>query len=109
MRNIILTLAACLVAAAGGFIVGHSSGLKDPRPVRPSNVASDAVWAGGPDGGMWIRCNAGVDRALICSVAANVTGELVESGQYEVDLATATPFFYTSSEIDFRVRAKKRK
>jgi hypothetical protein len=42
------------------FLIGATVLACRPAPVtapaRPPTVPADAVWAGGPDGGAWIRC-----------------------------------------------------
>ena len=46
---------------------------------------SSAVWAGGADGGCYVRCSVDVQRNVNrCEVWNDYTGELVASGDYQI-------------------------
>ena len=52
---------------------------------RPKNVPGTAVWSGGPDGGDWFDCAVGESTMFNnCTVYADVTGAVVESGRYQL-------------------------
>ncbi len=54
-------------------------------PPRPHGVPADAVWAGGEDGGSFIRCTFDSTSALDrCSVFNDRTGHLDAQGKYEI-------------------------
>jgi hypothetical protein len=53
-------------------------------PTRPPSVPSEAVWAGGPDGGAWIVCKWRTKEPLLeydCQVFSE-TGSLWSNGTY---------------------------
>jgi len=76
-------------------------------PDRPANVPNSARWAGGSDGGVWVQCKA-IDRGtLACQVYADVTGVLVEKGQYIFNPDTFRPTFYSADLIDAEVRFER--
>lgn len=54
-------------------------------PERPTTVPQTAIWAGGPHGGDWFDCDAisGASHNR-CTVYADVTGVVLESGQYRL-------------------------
>lgn len=45
-------------------------------PARPSRLPSDAIYAGGIDGGDWVACDATQESALHCRIFDHETGEL---------------------------------
>lgn len=55
-----------------------------PRaPKRAVGVPKDAIWAGGQDGGAWIRCT--VDRRKnvnSCEIFSDTTGRRVAAGEF---------------------------
>jgi hypothetical protein len=59
-----------------------------PRPPpRASGVPIDAVWAGGVDGGDWLRCvMRGKEPAAFfdCDVYSDQTGHVIASGSYSL-------------------------
>jgi hypothetical protein len=60
-------------------------GMSATQPTRPKNVPPAAIWAGGPDGGNWFWCDFVLDRSWNkCSVYADVTGALLEKGQFQL-------------------------
>jgi hypothetical protein len=58
---------------------------KEHAPSRPSNVPRDTVWAGGPDGGCWVKCTIDerhdVNR---CVAYLDTTGTIMQSGTYRL-------------------------
>jgi hypothetical protein len=54
-------------------------------PPRPKGVPADALWAGGADGGSFIRCSydAGTDLNM-CSAYNDRTGRLEIQGQFTI-------------------------
>lgn len=56
----------------------------EPKP-KPNKVPKDAVWAGGPDGGAYIRCSFDAERNQNpCVVWNDFTGDVVEQGDYRL-------------------------
>jgi hypothetical protein len=71
-----LLLALCLVGCRSHV---------NPPP-RPQGVPADAVWAGGSDGGSFIRCEFDAASAMdFCSVFNDHTGQLDAQGKYGVN------------------------
>jgi hypothetical protein len=78
-----------------------------PTPERPEAVPSSAVWAGGPDGGTWFDCGAGGNnRWNQCTVYADVSGVVLESGKFQLQAEKRAArkdelkyTFYTLGEI----------
>ena len=55
------------------------------HPNRPSDVPKDAIWAGGPDGGVYVRCE--VDKKSnsdICTTWNDYSGEIVDQGRFQL-------------------------
>lgn len=100
----ILAFGIALGAAVSNALRADAS--KDP--VRPQNVPGSALWAGGPDGGMWVDCRVAEGLELECHVYADVTGVLVEGGRFAVDPGTIHPAFYSAGLIDAEVRLLRR-
>lgn len=64
--------------------VGEPDGGDERRtPQRPTGVPPDAVWAGGAEGGAWIRCVAEGARNR-CSVYNDFTGQLETEGLFVI-------------------------
>lgn len=68
----------------------HLTGCNEPATleprVRPSGIPKDAIWAGGADGGAYVRCTVDlVHDVNPCSVWNDYTGEVVESGNYRLN------------------------
>ena len=74
--------------ALASSLVILSLGCQGDQPAHyPAGVPSYAVWAGGEDGGAYISCTANLPRnANYCRVWNDYTGELVESGDYQVKM-----------------------
>lgn len=96
-----------------GMVIGvvasnvlRASGSGDPD--RPANVPDSARWAGGPDGGMWVQCTPKDSGTLACRVYADVTGILVEEGEFAFNPDTLRPTFYSAGLIDVEVRFVRR-
>lgn len=54
-------------------------------PPRPNGIPSDASWAGGPDGGSFIKCSFDAVSGLnFCAVYNEFTGGLVVEGQFRI-------------------------
>ena len=71
------------IVAAWYVLFGPATG--SPPKVRPASVPHDATWAGGADGGAYIRCAVNLARNVDhCEVWNEFTGDLVESGDYQV-------------------------
>ena len=67
-------------------------------------VPSEAVWAGGPDGGAYIACEADPKRNVNrCRVWNDYTGALVEHGDYQLlnegRAATKSELVYTWADF----------
>lgn len=53
------------------------------EPPRPPKVPAEAVWVGGPDGGVFIDCRrAGSSAEYDCRLYHDHTGDLWDSGRY---------------------------
>ena len=48
----------------------------DAAPTRPDRIPADAVYAGGIDGGEWLRCGDAGDGATRCEIFDRVSGDL---------------------------------
>jgi hypothetical protein len=86
LRGFVITTTVVIFffAAAWWFLSGPPGELRPS--VRPAGVPRDAVWAGGADGGAYVRCL--VDRrknADHCEVWNDNTGDLAESGDYQIE------------------------
>jgi hypothetical protein len=73
----------CRVVVLGlslvGFLAacGCDTGAQGDVPPRLPTVPSDATWAGGKDGGAWIRCEVDLEQAANwCTVWSDQTGEV---------------------------------
>jgi hypothetical protein len=54
-------------------------------PERPASVPSEAVWAGGLDGGSFISCEIDAARNVnICTVYDDSAGEVMEHGDFRL-------------------------
>jgi hypothetical protein len=63
----------------------HAGCYRVSPPARPKGVPSEAVWAGGPDGGSFIFCDFdSVKDVNHCKVWNDFNGQLVESGEYRL-------------------------
>ena len=86
MRMELLLAIAVLLAASciGERVV--------PRE-RPTEVPSDASWAGGADGGSWIRCEVREARqANYCTVYHENSGDIIAEGWFVLrDTGRAAP------------------
>jgi hypothetical protein len=72
------------IVVAALLVVGCSRRISSPP--RPSGVPADAVWAGGADGGSFIKCAFDSATGLdLCSVFNDYTGETEARGRYRVD------------------------
>ena len=73
----------CLVVAMNLSACRNSPTLEPNH--RPAGVPNDAMWVGGADGGAYVRCGIDTTRNVNpCSVWSDYTGQLVESGDYEL-------------------------
>jgi hypothetical protein len=73
---------------------------------RPNGVPGDAVWAGGADGGAYIRCS--VDNAQdynVCTVWNDFTGEAYGPANYRLELGARAA---TQQELSFQGAANER-
>jgi hypothetical protein len=58
---------------------------KEQPPSRPLTVPQDAQWAGGPDGGCWVRCSIDVQRDVnYCVAYLDTTGDIMQSGDFRL-------------------------
>ncbi|HTF70148.1 MAG TPA: hypothetical protein VK638_46465 [Edaphobacter sp.] len=84
-----------------------SCGPAELRPARrPSAVPGDAVWAGGADGGAYIKCTYDVARDVDrCSVWNDYTGQTDGPGDYRLEkqhrAATASELKFTGAVNEF--------
>jgi hypothetical protein len=78
----IAVLTVSLLYAA--LISCHNATSMEPK-VRPVGVPQDAVWAGGADGGAYVKCRVDATRNVNpCSVWNDYSGVLIESGNYRL-------------------------
>lgn len=61
----------------------------EPALRRPRGVPQDAVWAGGVDGGAWIRCQRRSSTEYFCAVFDDQAGEPWARGLYALQGAAA--------------------
>jgi hypothetical protein len=93
----LIGIAASLFLA--GIIACDSDAKLEPK-TRPSRVPGDAVWVGGADGGAYVRCAVDVIRKVNpCSVWNDYTGDLVESGNYRLQMQGRA-----ATESELRIR-----
>lgn len=65
--------------------VFHANCYRFSPPAKPNGVPTEAVWAGGPDGGSFVFCDVDLKRDVNrCNVWNDFTGQLVESGEYRL-------------------------
>jgi hypothetical protein len=54
-------------------------------PPRPAGVPADAVWAGGRDGGCFVKCDVDPVRNVNnCTAYLESTGDVLQRGEYQV-------------------------
>jgi hypothetical protein len=92
---------ALVVTALIGLVLLHGPGRVSPPP-RPASVPSDAVWAGGASGGVFIRCLPvpGDSALLRCEIFNDFTGDrwarglfrLAAGGRIDFDPADARSY-----------------
>lgn len=69
------------------FILGAVS-CREPKwapSKRPSAVPKDAIWAGGQDGGVYIRCE--VDESSnsdVCTTWNDYSGTIIDQGRFQL-------------------------
>ncbi len=62
-----------------------SCGYRKIPPDRPLGVPSQAVWAGGPDGGSFIRCDVDTEKDVNnCTVYNEDTGHIMDRGSFKL-------------------------
>lgn len=72
------------VLAIGVLLVVVTLVLRQPVPTAPERlpgIPSQAVWAGGVDGGSWILCRV-EDKKNVCTIFSDSTGEVVATGAF---------------------------
>lgn len=80
-KAFLLTAISVLLAAL--FSCHRAASLEPTR--RPSGVPGTAVWAGGADGGAYIKCTVNKDRNVNpCTVWNDYTGQVAESGEFRL-------------------------
>jgi hypothetical protein len=67
--------------SAAFLLSGFGCYTEPSPPQRPKTVPADAVWAGGPDGGRFIRCDI-LAEANDCVVHNDSTGDVEMSGKF---------------------------
>jgi hypothetical protein len=77
----------------------------EPKP-RPSSVPSDALWAGGADGGAYVRCTVDVIQDVnLCTVWNDYTGRSSGLGRYRLEkenrAATESELKITGATTEF--------
>jgi hypothetical protein len=81
-KNIGFVAGIALFVAMLDFLGCHKPALLEPKR-RPANVPQDAIWAGGADGGAYVRCGVDISRQVNpCTIWNDYTGNIVESGDY---------------------------
>ena len=69
-----LTLALCLVRCR-----------EIEAPARPSGVPGDAIWAGGDDGGCFVKCEVDEARNVNnCVAYLDSNGQVLQRGEYRI-------------------------
>lgn len=68
----------------GGVLLLLFSSCSVSPPPRAKGIPSEAVWAGGADGGAWILCKQHDQQKdeYCCQVFNESTGEILANGQY---------------------------
>ena len=80
-----LRLGLCRTLLIISIFIFHPGCNRVSPPVSPKGVPSEAVWAGGPDGGSFILCDFdSVKNVNHCKVWNDFNGQLVESGEYRL-------------------------
>ena len=88
-----------LILALSLACVSCSVGSFEPKQ-RPAGVPSRAVWAGGADGGSYVRCDIDTTHDVNpCTVWNDFTGGIVEQGSYRLLREHRAA---TRQELDFR-------
>jgi hypothetical protein len=95
---------ACVTFLVGGVLLGWSAKSLLARedaspPNRPANIPKSALWAGGPDGGVWIDCAVPLKGVFKCGVYAQQTGAVLEEGDFGLESGELTPAFYSNGLI----------
>jgi|SRR5215472_9239922 len=81
-----------LIACSGGRKLGEPE-------VRPAKVPSSAVWAGGADGGAYVRCSVDAKRNVdVCEVWNDNTGYSAGPRDYQLENEHRAA---TNSELKF--------
>ncbi len=69
-------------------------------PPRPSSLPSEAVYAGGVDGGDWVACDASANSALHCRIFDNETGDLRRESWFRYCPQSGGGFFGSVEMLD---------
>lgn len=97
---------ALFLMCLGAILYEGGKRLAEMPPSRPSHVPSAATWAGGRDGGPWINCMpTGRQNVLRCDVYGHLSGTVLESGDYRIDLpynGKVIPISHTAGRIQVR-------
>ena len=81
-KSIAFVVGIALFVAMLDLLGCHKPASLEPK-IRPANVPQDAIWAGGADGGAYVRCGVDISRKVNpCTVWNDYTGNIVESGDY---------------------------
>jgi hypothetical protein len=87
-----------IVISVLAWLTACSDGRLEPK-VRPSNVPSSAVWAGGADGGAYLRCSVDAKRNVdLCEVWNDNTGYSAGQRDYQLEKEHRAA---TNSELKF--------
>ena len=94
------TFANVVLLCTLGWLIACSGGrqLGEPR-VRPPKVPNSVVWAGGADGGAYIRCSVDAKRNVdVCEVWNDYTGDSTGPRDYQLEKEHRAA---TNSELKF--------
>ena len=109
MGKFALITSVLLLGIVVGWISNERLSSKDNMsitPQKPSSVPESAIWAGGPDGGMWVNCNKNTLEKLKCQIFADVTGVSVEESTFAIQDKDFKPVFYSNGLLEFKARYK---
>ncbi|HXS14275.1 MAG TPA: hypothetical protein VN734_16360 [Acidobacteriaceae bacterium] len=94
MKSLINIGAICLLAC----LAACSDASLEPK-VRPAKVPGSAVWAGGADGGAYVRCSVDAKRNVdVCEVWNDNTGYSAGARDYQLEKEHRAA---TNSELKF--------
>lgn len=81
-RSTLLTCLALAVWTTAATALCVVCGCGPVDPPRPTSVPASATWCGGPEGGAWVDCTSLGAGVVRCSIYADASGYVIDSGTW---------------------------